>query len=230
MKIAINGYGRMGEEVERAAIARDHEIVAKFDSSNPPSADALNAADVVIDFSTAGALDQIVAAAAGSKTNLVIGTTGWDERREEIREKTSSISVVWGSNFSPGANILFALARQAGVLATTFGGFEAGIEERHHSKKKDSPSGTAKRLAEAVSEATSGDLDPPIAASRVGAEYGLHTLFLDSEDDLVEISHRARSRRGFATGAVLAAERLEGRSGFFSFPELLGLNQQQEVS
>ena len=85
-------------------------------------------------------------------------------------------------------------------------------------------------VPEAVAEASSGELDPPIAASRVGAEYGLHTLFLDSEDDLVEISHRARSRRGFATGAVLAAERLEGKKGFFSFPELLGLNQQQEVS
>ena len=79
-----------------------------------------------------------------------------------------------------------------------------------------------------MKDASSGELAPPVAASRVGAEYGLHTLFLDSEDDLVELSHRARSRRGFATGAVLAAERLDGRHGFFSFPELLGLEQSQE--
>lgn len=225
MKIAINGYGRMGEEVERAAAARGHEVVARFSSTTPPDAGALAAADVVIDFSTAEALDQIVTAAVDSKTSLVIGTTGWDARREEIRDRTGSIGVVWASNFSPGANMLFALARHAAVLAKTFGGFEAGVEERHHSKKKDSPSGTAIRLAEAVADASGGDLEPPIAASRVGAEYGLHTLFLDSEDDLVELSHRARSRRGFATGAVLAAERLGERHGFFSFPELLGLDQ-----
>ncbi|MBW3672396.1 MAG: 4-hydroxy-tetrahydrodipicolinate reductase [Acidobacteria bacterium] len=225
MNIAINGYGRMGQEVERAAASRGHEIVARFSSATSPDAEALAAADVIIDFSTAEALDQIVSAAVDSGTNLVIGTTGWDDRRDEIRERTASISVVWASNFSPGANMLFALARHAAVLAKTFGGFEAGVEERHHSKKKDSPSGTAIRLAEAVTEASEGEFAPPIAASRVGAEYGLHTLFLDSEDDLVELSHRARSRRGFATGAVLASERLEGRHGFFTFPELLGLDQ-----
>lgn len=226
MKIAINGYGRMGHEVERAAVARGHEVVARFDSGNPPDVEALADADVVIDFSTAAALDQIVDAAVESQTNLVIGTTGWDDSRERIRGQTTSIGVVWASNFSPGANMLFALARHAAMLAKTLGGFEAGIEERHHSKKKDSPSGTALRLAEAVAGASGGALDPPIAASRVGAEYGLHTLYFDSDDDLVELSHRARSRKGFATGAVLAAERLDQRRGFFTFAELLGLDQQ----
>lgn len=225
MRIAISGSGRMGKEVERAALDRGHEIVAVFDSANPPSAGRLEGADAMIDFSLADALDGIVRAAVDSKTNLVVGTTGWDERRDEIRRATEGIGFVWASNFSPGANILFALARRASSLARTFGGFEAGIEERHHSGKVDSPSGTAKRLADAVRVASEGDLDPSISASRVGAEFGLHTLFFDSEDDLVELSHRARSRRGFATGAVIAAERLDGRHGFFTFAELIGLDQ-----
>lgn len=225
MKIAISGHGRMGKEVESAANARGHEIAAIFDSENPPEAAKMNGADAMIDFSLAVALDTVVTAAVETGTNLVIGTTGWDEWREQIEARTQSIGVVWASNFSPGANMLFALARRATILAETFGGFEAGIEERHHSKKLDSPSGTAKRLADAVREASEGVFDPPIAASRVGAEYGLHTLYFDSEDDLVELVHRARSRRGFATGAVIAAERLEGRHGFFTFAGLIGLDQ-----
>ena len=201
-----------------------------FDSSNPPDGSRLEDADVLIDFSLAEALDGVVAAAVESKTNLVIGTTGWDERRDEIRRATEGLGVVWASNFSPGANMLFSLAREATRLAQVFGGFEAGIEERHHSKKVDSPSGTAKRLADAVRQAGEGSFDPPVAASRVGAEFGLHTLFFDSEDDLVELSHRARSRRGFATGAVLAAERLDGRHGFFTFAELVGFDRSEEVT
>lgn len=224
MKIAISGYGRMGREVERAALERDHEIIVKFDSANPPEASRLGDAEVMIDFSIADALDAVVEAAAGSKTNLVIGTTGWDARRDEIRSAAEGIGVVWASNFSPGANMLFELSRRATEIARAFGGFDVGIEERHHARKVDSPSGTAKRIADAVREASGGAIEPPIAASRVGAEYGLHTLFFDSPDDLVELSHRARSRRGFATGAVLAAEKLAGRHGFFTFAELIGFD------
>ena len=223
MKIAISGYGRMGKEVERAAVERGHHIVATFDSSRPPEAARLEDAEAMIDFSLARALDDAVKAAVESGTNLVIGTTGWDERHEQIRRASEGIAVVWASNFSPGANMLFELAKRASEIAEAFGGFEVGIEERHHSKKIDSPSGTAKRLADAVREASR--LDPPIAASRVGAEFGLHTVFFDSPEDLVELSHRARSRRGFATGAVLAAEKLEGRHGFFTFAELVGLEK-----
>ena len=95
------------------------------------------------------------------------------------------------------------------------------MEERHHSQKKDAPSGTALRIANEVKGGSGGKLDPPIAASRVGSEFGLHTLFFDSADDLVEISHRARGRDGFARGAVFAAERVRGRKGLFRFDELV---------
>jgi 4-hydroxy-tetrahydrodipicolinate reductase len=226
MRIAIHGTGRMGREVETVAAERGHTVVQRFDSTHPPAGAELQGTDVVIDFSTAAALDALVEAATAAGVNLVIGTTGWDDRYDAVREKCdrARIGVVWASNFSPGANMLFSLARRAAKLAERFGGFEAGIEERHHSEKKDAPSGTALRLAEAVGIASDGGLNPPIAASRVGAEFGLHTVFFDSAEDLVELSHRARNRRGFASGAVLAAEALGGRHGFFTFSELIGLD------
>jgi 4-hydroxy-tetrahydrodipicolinate reductase len=155
--------------------------------------------------------------------NLVTGTTGWNAKREsvEARCRAAGIGFVHAANFSPGATIAFALAREAARLAQAFGGYAAGIEERHHSQKKDSPSGTALRIASEVRAGSGGGLDPSVAASRVGAEVGVHTLFLDSPDDLIEISHRARNRDGFARGAIIAAERLAGKSGIFTFEELV---------
>lgn len=223
MKIAIHGTGRMGEAVARVCESRGHEIAARFDSSNPISASAIGDADVVIDFSHADAIAGVVEAACGSGKPLVTGTTGWNDREDGIRSRIekAGIGMVHAANFSPGANILFRLGEVAGELAKKFGGFEAGIEERHHSRKKDAPSGTAIRLGNAFAEGFGEQ--PPIVSSRVGAEFGLHTLFLDSPEDLVELSHRARSRDGFATGAVLAAERIAGRTGFMSFAELMEL-------
>ena len=133
----------------------------------------------------------------------------------------AGIGCVYASNFSPGANAMFALARRAGELFARFPQYAAGMEERHHAQKKDAPSGTALKIAAEVKDGSGGKLDPPIAASRVGAEFGLHTLFFDSPDDVVEISHRARGREGFARGAVLAAELVRGRKGLLRFDELL---------
>src|SRR4029077_14819386 len=113
----------------------------------------------------------------------------------------------------------FALARRAGELFARFPEYAAGIEERHHSGKKDAPSGTSLRIAGEVKRG--GKFDPPIASSRVGSEFGLHTLFFDSPDDLIEITHRARNRDGFARGAVLAAELIRGKKGFIPFDELV---------
>src|SRR6185436_330795 len=155
--------------------------------------------------------------------DLVIGTTGWNDRLDDVRKRVEAagIGCVYASNFSPGANVLFALARRAGELFARFPQYAAGMEERHHSQKKDAPSGTALRIAAEVKGGSGGKLDPPIAASRVGSEFGLHTLFFDSPDDLVEISHRARGREGFARGAVFAAGLVRGRKGLFRFDELL---------
>ncbi|HEU4889343.1 MAG TPA: dihydrodipicolinate reductase C-terminal domain-containing protein [Thermoanaerobaculia bacterium] len=211
MKIALHGYGKMGKAVERVAREAGHEIV------DPAGA------HVLIDFSHASALDHAIALATKHKLDLVIGTTGWNARLGEVRTsiEEAGIGCVYASNFSPGANAMFALARRAGELFARFPQYAAGMEERHHSQKKDAPSGTALKIAAEVKDGSGGKLDPPIAASRVGAEFGLHTLFFDSPDDVVEISHRARGREGFARGAVLAAELVRGRKGLLRFDELL---------
>jgi len=205
VKFALHGYGKMGHAVEKVAKEAGHEIV-----------DA-NSADVLIDFSSAKGVDDAVAIACKRKIDLVIGSTGWNDRIDEVRKQIekAAIGCVYASNFSPGANVMFALAKRAGELFKRFPQYAAGIEERHHSQKKDAPSGTALRIAR---EAGS---NPPIVSSRVGSEFGLHTLFFDSADDLIEISHRARGREGFARGAVLAAEKIRGKKGLISFDELV---------
>jgi 4-hydroxy-tetrahydrodipicolinate reductase len=211
VKLALHGRGKMGKAVERVALEGGHEIVEPAD------------AEVLIDFSHADALDRALAIAIDNKLDLVIGTTGWNQRIDDVRSRVEAagIGCVYASNFSPGANVLFALARRAGELFARFPQYAAGMEERHHSQKKDAPSGTALKIAAEVREGSGGKLDPAIASSRVGAEFGLHTLFFDSPDDLVELSHRARGRDGFARGAVYAAGLLRGKKGLFRFDEFL---------
>jgi 4-hydroxy-tetrahydrodipicolinate reductase len=220
MKVAIHGYGKMGHTIERLAIERGHDVVAIFDADRNPD---IAGAEVLIDFSEASALDHALDIACSNQINLVIGTTGWNARLSEVesRVREAAIGAVYASNFSPGANVTFALARRAGELFARFPQYAAGLEERHHSQKKDAPSGTALKIAAEARDGSNGHFDPPIVASRVGSEFGLHTLFFDSPDDLVEISHRARGRDGFARGAIVAAELVKGRQGLLRFDELV---------
>jgi len=218
MRVALHGYGKMGRTIEAMAKERGHDVVCIFDIDRD---EPLNGAEVLIDFSHASALDRAVGIACDNGIDLVIGTTGWNERIDEIRDKVKTIGCVYASNFSPGANVTFALARRAGELIANFPQYAAGMEERHHSQKKDAPSGTAIRIAGEVKSGSGGKIDPPIVSSRVGAEFGLHTLFFDSADDLIEISHRARGREGFARGAVMAAELVRGKKGLIRFDELV---------
>ena len=220
MKLALHGYGRMGKAVERIAIERGHEIVAIVGRDGHPS---LADAEALIDFSNAGALDRAVDVACDAKIPLVIGTTGWNERLDDVRRRIelAGIGAVYAANFSPEANVVFALARRAGELFARFPDYTAAMEERHHAQKKDAPSGTALRIASEVSDGSGGKLQPAIASSRAGTEVGLHTLFFDSADDLIELSHRARGRDGFARGAVVAAELLSGRTGLIRFDDLI---------
>ena len=205
MKIALHGYGKMGHAVEKVAKEAGHAIVDT------------DAAEVLIDFSSATGVDDAVAIACERRIDLVIGSTGWNDRIDDMRKQIekAGIGCVYASNFSPGANVVFLLARHAGERFRRFPQYAAGIEERHHAQKKDAPSGTALRIAKEVGS------KPPIVSSRVGSEFGLHTLFFDSPDDLIEISHRARGREGFARGAVLAAEKIRGRKGLIAFEELV---------
>jgi 4-hydroxy-tetrahydrodipicolinate reductase len=219
MKIAIHGYGKMGRTIEKVATELGHQVVCILDVDRD---EPLGDAEVVIDFSHASALDGMLALACDNHLGLVIGTTGWNDRLDDVKQRVekAGIGCVYASNFSPGANVVFSLAQRAGALVGRFPEYAAGMEERHHDQKKDAPSGTALRIAAAVKEGSDGKLAPPIASLRVGSEPGLHTLFFDSPDDLIEISHRARNRDGFARGAVMAAQLLRGRKGLFRFEEL----------
>jgi 4-hydroxy-tetrahydrodipicolinate reductase len=227
MRIALHGFGRMGRVVERIATERGHEVVAMIKHDGDQQ---LGNAEAVIDFSHSRATEKAVRLASAAHVPLVIGTTGWGDRLAEIRAavEQAGIGCVYASNFSPGANVLFVLAHHAGELFARFPEYAAGIEERHHAGKKDAPSGTALRVASEVTEGSGGKLNPAIVSSRVGSEFGLHTLFFDSQDDLIELSHRARSRDGFARGAVIAAELIMGKTGFFRFDELIFTGMRHE--
>jgi len=211
VKLALHGYGKMGHAVEKVAKESGHEIVD------------VGSAEVLIDFSSARGVDEAVTIACDRHIDLVIGSTGWNDRLDSVRKKVeqAGIGCVYASNFSPGANVTFALARRAGELFSRFQQYAVGVEERHHAQKKDAPSGTALRIVNEVKSGSGGKLDPSVVASRVGSEFGLHTLFFDSPDDLIEISHRARGREGFGRGAVLAAELVRGRKGLIRFDELV---------
>ncbi len=165
MKIALHGYGKMGQTIERVAVAAGHEVVCIRDVDRH---DPLEGAEVLIDFSHATALDDAVGLACENKLALVIGTTGWNARLDEVRTRVeqAGIACVYASNFSPGANVMFALARRAGELFARFPQYAAGMEERHHSQKKDAPSGTALTIAGEVKAGSGGSIDPPIAAYR----------------------------------------------------------------
>jgi 4-hydroxy-tetrahydrodipicolinate reductase len=223
MKMALHGYGKMGKTIERIALERGHQIVATIDSAGL-SGTLPAGTEAIIDFSTPAAVARAVDLACGAKVGLVIGTTGWAERIEDFRSRidAAGIGAIYASNFSPGANVMFAVARYAASLLRSFPQYAAGMEERHHAQKKDAPSGTALRIAREVEEGSAGALLPPIAATRAGSEFGLHTLFFDSPDDLIELSHRARGRDGFARGAVIAAERLGDVKGLVEFGTILG--------
>lgn len=246
MKIGLSGYGKMGKMVEAAALARGHEIVSVSDPALPASAlpapSRPEAADVLIDFtSPSAALDNIKAAAALGKP-IVAGTTGWHSRLAEAEAAVNAAgtALLWSSNFSLGVNLFYRIAAYAASVLDPFAEYDVAGYEVHHNKKADSPSGTAEalvsRVLAAMKRKTSVFWDSPrekgpameagtihYASLRVGAVPGVHALVFDSPADTIEITHRARSREGFASGALLAAEWLirEKRSGVFTMDDAL---------
>ncbi len=239
MNIALLGYGKMGREVEAAALTSGHSIVVTFDVNRPATLAALreSGANVAIDFSQPNAVEANVKLCADAKIPIVIGTTGWDGALENVRRVVgeAGIGCVIGSNFSVGVNLFLQIVREASRIMNA-AGYDAYIVEAHHRAKKDFPSGTALRLSEAVlsglksktkaaSELPRGEAITPdtllISSIRAGAITGMHTVGFDSEEDSIELIHRAKSRRGFALGAVHAAEWIVGKKGFYRFEEVL---------
>jgi 4-hydroxy-tetrahydrodipicolinate reductase len=220
MKLALFGYGKMGQMIEQAAMRQGIEVVAVLDPITG-SRGELSDADVCIDFTEPrAALDNIKAAAA-ARLAIVVGTTGWYDQLDEARRlaEESGIGLVYGSNFSIGVNLMFKIADHAAELFSHFPSHDPYIEEAHHKFKKDAPSGTGLSLSRIV-EAQYGRA-VPTSSTRAGYFPGKHTVGFDSEADTLAIVHTARSRAGFADGALIAAQWIAGRKGFYEFPEII---------
>ncbi|HKP13053.1 MAG TPA: dihydrodipicolinate reductase C-terminal domain-containing protein [Blastocatellia bacterium] len=220
MKIALLGYGKMGQMVEQAAVRQGIEVVCVIDPL-AGSRGRVQDAEVCVDFSEPAAVVGNIEMAAAAGLAMVVGTTGWYDRIEEVRRVVDEkqVGFVYGSNFSVGVNLMFKVARYGARLFSRFASHEPFITEAHHQFKKDAPSGTAIFLKREVEAEYSREV--PTASLRAGFIPGTHTVGFDSEADTLAITHTARSRAGFADGAIIAARWIAGRRGFYEFSEII---------
>jgi 4-hydroxy-tetrahydrodipicolinate reductase len=222
MNILILGRGKTGSLVAEVARERKHQVHS-FDINDNPHASALTptalkAFEVAIDFTTPEAALENIAACARAGKNIVVGSTGWYGELPTVRRlvEDSGIGFLYAGNFSVGVNLFYDVARTA--AAALQHGYSGQIFERHHVHKLDAPSGTAVVLQNIVKEASGHELE--ITSFREGEVVGMHEIVFDSPSDTIYICHDAKSRRGFAEGAVRAAEWLVGRKGFFDFKDV----------
>jgi 4-hydroxy-tetrahydrodipicolinate reductase len=222
MHILVLGRGKTGAVVAEVARARSHAVQELGSADNPHglalTAERLRGIDSVIDFTTPQAVSENIAACVRAGKNMVVGTTGWYSEIPKIREmvEKSGVGLLYAANFSIGVNLFFEIARtSAAALRHQYFG---QIFERHHAQKKDAPSGTAVALQRIIRDTSSTELE--ITSFREGDVVGMHELVLDSPNDTIYLCHDAKSRRGFAEGAVRAAEWLAGKRGFFDFKDV----------
>jgi len=227
MKIAIVGYGKMGQMIERVAASRGHEIIARFDIDNNRNGEGLTAenlkgVDVAIEFSTPETAVENLRRLIELRIPAVAGATGWYARLDEIRKLAADRGspLVFSSNFSVGMNLFLRVVREASELFARHDLYDPFLVEAHHKFKKDAPSGTALIIAKLMRESY-GDRAPEAVAIRAGHIPGMHEVGFDSEADTITLTHTARSREGFAAGAVLAAEKVINKQGVYEFSELL---------
>lgn len=240
MKIALIGNGAMGKLIRTLAEEKGHEIavvidekecggprVSKGETRNLEDTPLLtrrllhSGADVAIDFTTSDAVKRNVEACVAAGVPLVEGTTGWNAQRDEIEQivNDGNGAFVFGANFSIGVNLFYRIAGFAAELFAKFPEYEAFIEEQHHSRKRDAPSGTALKLKDIVAGHIVKDVG--VSATRAGNIPGTHRVGFDGAADQILIEHTARSREGFAAGAILAAEWIVGKKGFYEFADVM---------
>ncbi len=236
IKIAIVGYGKMGKEIESIMDSKEQKLVGKYDIDNTIQNHMKEIPDVAIEFSTPISMMQNLEFLASKKVNIVCGTTGWYDdlyKVERIVEK-EGIGFIYTSNFSIGVNIYFQLIKEAGKIIDKFRNYDLAIEEMHHNQKLDKPSGTALKMADIlisnikrktkVLKPDSHEKPEPnsigISSTRVGSVIGKHKLTLDSSGDSITIEHDAKSRRGFAEGALLAAKFISEKKGIYKFEDI----------
>jgi 4-hydroxy-tetrahydrodipicolinate reductase len=226
MKIALIGYGAMGKLIERLAAEKAHDIAAVIDEADAGLSAAelsekLTGADVAIDFTIGEAVRRNVEACMTGNVRLVVGTTGWNAQRDEIEKivRDADGALVFGANFSIGVNLFYRVADFASELFARFPEYEAFIEEQHHSRKKDAPSGTALKLKDVVARHIAKEIS--VSATRAGNIPGTHRVGFDGPADQILLEHTARSREGFAAGALMAAEWIAGKKGFYEFTDVI---------
>lgn len=233
MKIALIGYGKMGKTIERIALAKGHEIVARFGADGIDAA-LLATADVAIEFSLPEAAYQNLLQCMKAKVPVVCGTTGWLEDLKAMEEIciAEDNAFLYASNFSIGVNIFFAVNRYLATLLNPYPQYEVEIEEVHHTQKLDAPSGTAISIANDIlanldrkttwtKGETADEAALPIFSVREDPAPGTHVVSYMSEVDTIDIVHTAHSRDGFASGAIMAAEWLAGKKGVFSMKDVI---------
>jgi len=238
MKIALIGYGKMGKAIEEISIADNDEVVLKITSANQHefTVDNLKNADVAIEFSNPKTAVNNLKKCFDAHVPVVCGTTGWLKDFDEVKDYCNQQqgSFLYASNFSVGVNLFFAVNKYLAALMSTHNEYDVTIEEVHHTQKKDAPSGTAITLAEQILEkiktkkgwvnsepADNSELE--IVSKRIGEVPGIHSIKYNSENDFIEIKHSAYNRKGFASGALLAAKFIQNKKGIFSMQDVLGL-------
>ncbi|WP_027384714.1 4-hydroxy-tetrahydrodipicolinate reductase [Epilithonimonas caeni] len=232
MKIALVGYGRMGKIIDDIAQNRGHEVVARLKET--PTKVSLNNADVVIEFSNPEAAFENIKVCLENNIPVICGTTGWLDKKPEIEKITlnNNSAFLYGSNFSLGVNLFFALNEKLAKLMSNVNEYTCQLEEIHHIHKLDAPSGTAISIAEGIIENSkyeawkldeTKDNELGIFAIRENEVPGTHSVFYRSEVDEIEIKHTAFNRNGFALGAVIASEWIVDKKGVFSMKDVLGL-------
>lgn len=226
MKIALIGHGAMGKLIEQLARSDNHEIaviIHEADAHSPANelSEKLRGADVAIDFSVAAAVRRNVEACVSANVPLVEGTTGWNDELEDIKTfvNQNNGALVYAANFSVGVNLFYRVVDFAAELFAKFDAYETFIEEQHHSRKKDQPSGTALKLESIVAQHIKKDFT--VAATRAGFIPGTHRVGFDSQADQILLEHAARNREGFAAGALVAANWIHGKTGVYEFAEAL---------
>jgi 4-hydroxy-tetrahydrodipicolinate reductase len=249
MKIALFGYGKMGKIIEKIATDRRHEIVLKIDKDNLHEAtpENLQQADVAIEFSTPATVLSNIDLCFEAGVPVIVGTTGWYEQLPEVKQKCidTNSTLLYGSNYSVGVNVFFHVNRLLAKIMNNYPYYDVQVEEIHHTQKLDSPSGTAITIAEGIidgleakqnwknvlvddSAPVTDDLlqnnELLIESLRIENVPGTHTVMYDSEVDSIEFKHTAHNRNGFALGAVLAAEWVQDKKGFYQVTDMFNFN------
>ena len=238
MKIALIGYGKMGKAIEEIAVSKGHEIVLKIGASNTSdfTKENIQKADVAIEFTGPHTAFENISKCIQWAVPVVCGSTGWLDHFEKAKKlcEEEKGCLLYASNFSIGVNLFFEINKQVAALMEPYENYDVSMTETHHTEKKDAPSGTAISLAEQilaqigrkkkwVNEASRETSNLIIRSERINPAPGTHTISYDSPIDSIEITHTAHSRKGFASGALLAAEFTNKKIGIFTMKDVLGL-------